>query len=173
MAPFAGTGSTASTGPVARLVRQGSAALAILGGVLVLALAVLVTASVLLRWLTSQGIPGDFELAQMGMSIAVFAFLPFCQLHRHNIFVDTFTSMAPRRFQAALDALWALIYAVIAGLIAWEMVIGAWETIANATTTMVLELPVGWAIVVAALLTAWLTLVALYTATQALARLRS
>jgi TRAP-type C4-dicarboxylate transport system permease small subunit len=173
MAMFAGAGSGTSAGPVARLVRQGSAALAILGGFLVMALALLVTASVLLRWLTSQGISGDFELAQMGMSIAVFAFLPFCQLHGHNIFVDTFTSGAPRRFQAILDALWALVYAAIAGLIAWQMLIGAWETVANATTTMVLELPLGWAIVVAAFLTAWLTLVALYTAAQALARSRS
>ena len=57
-------------------------------------LAVLVTASVLTRWLTAQGVPGDFELLQIGLALAVFAFMPLCQLRGGNLFVDTFTDAA-------------------------------------------------------------------------------
>lgn len=158
---------------MARFVLRASTVLAVLGGLLVLGLAALVTASVLLRWLTTRGISGDFELAQMGMSVAIFAFLPICQLRGHNIFVDTFTGWAPRRVQAALDALWALAYAVIASLISWEMALGGWETTVSATTTMVLGLPLGWPIVAAACLTVWLALVALVTAAQAILKARA
>ena len=173
MTTFATAGPEDEPGPALRLVLRISTGLAILGGVLALGLALLVTASVLLRWMTTRGISGDFELAQMGMSVAIFAFLPICQLRGANIFVSTFTAWAPRRFQAALDALWALVYALIAGLISWEMLLGGWETVASATTTMALGLPIGWAIVVAAFLSAWLTLVVVVTAVRALSKSRA
>lgn len=170
---FSTVGPDETTGPALRFIVRASAWLAILGGLLVLALSLLVTASVLLRWATTRGIPGDFELAQMSMSVAIFAFLPICQLRGSNIFVDTFTAWAPRRVQAALDAVWALAYTVIAGLISWEMILGGWETVASATTSMVLGLPIGWAIVAAAALCVWLTLVVLITVVNALAKCRA
>ena len=89
--------------------------MALAGGVLLLALAVLVTASVLKRWLTSQGIPGDFELMQIGLALAVFAFMPLCQLRGGNLFVDTFTDRLPAGLQRRLDGLWSLVYAAVAG----------------------------------------------------------
>ena len=44
--------------------------LAIAGGLVVVALAVVVTASVLMRWLAGSGMDGDFELVQMGLALA-------------------------------------------------------------------------------------------------------
>lgn len=145
-------------------------ALALFGGGLVLAFAAIVTVSVLGRWLLGRGIPGDFELVQTGLAIAVFAFLPICQLHRHNIIVDTFTTRAPVRVQAALDALWALVYAGVAFLIGWQTVHGASDTIRSGTTSMVLGLPIGWAMALAALFAFWLAAVAAVTAWRALRR---
>ena len=133
-----------------------------------LAVAALVTASVLSRWATSDSIRGDFDLVQMGVALAVFAFLPFCQLRGANIFVDSFTTHLPARARAALDALWSLLYAVAAGVIAWRMAVGARETVANGTTSMVLGLPIGWAIVIATVFTAWLAFVALVVAARAI-----
>ncbi len=37
---------------------------------------------------------GDFELTQMGIAVAVFCFLPYCQLYKHNISAEIFTSRA-------------------------------------------------------------------------------
>ena len=144
-----------------------SAALALFGGVLMLALAGLVTASVLSRWATSQSIAGDFDLVQMGVALAIFAFLPFCQLRGANIFVDTFTLRLPARARALLDALWSAVYAGVAGLLAWRMAVGARETVASGTSSMVLGLPVGWAMLLAAAFTTWLALVALVVAVRA------
>lgn len=151
-------------------VDRASTWLALAGGGLVLALALLVTASVLRRWLTSQPIPGDFELVQIGLAVAVFAFLPICQLHGANIVVDSFTARASAKLQAALDGLWALVYAAVAGLIAWQMVAGTREAFASHTSSMVLALPVGWGMALATASAFWLAAVALVTAVRAMRR---
>lgn len=149
-----------------RLVSRLTVGLAVAGGALVFGLAVLVTASVLMRWLAGRVVPGDFELVQIGISIATFCFLPLSQLRGHNIFVDTFTHRLPGRVRAALDGLFALLYAGIAALLAWQMGVGALETLASGTTTMVLGLPLGAPIGVAAVLCGWLALVALVSAVR-------
>ncbi len=67
---------------------------------------VLVTASVLMRWLGGEGVNGDFELVQMGLALAVFAFLPLCQAHarqRHGRHLhDPPAGAASRRHRRAL-----------------------------------------------------------------------
>jgi TRAP-type C4-dicarboxylate transport system permease small subunit len=150
------------------LVERVSVGLALAGGGLILLLAFLVTASVLRRWLTADSVPGDFELVQNGLAMALFAFLPICQLHGGNISVDTFTRATPAQLRAGLDGIWALVYAAVAGLIAWGTAVGARETLASGTTTMVLGLPIGWAMALSAAFAAWLTLVAVVTAARAL-----
>lgn len=172
MSLSAPTEPDSEAGPAFRFVLKASSALAIAGGALVLGLALLVTASVLRRWLTTRGIPGDFELAQMAMSVAIFAFLPICQLHGRNIVIDSFTNRLRRPIRAAIEALWALVYAAVAGLIAWQMALGGWQTLGSGTTTMVLGLPIGWAILAAAVLTFWLALVALVSVARLLLELR-
>lgn len=148
--------------------RRLSDRLALAGGALLLSMALLVTASVLLRWLTGQGIAGDFELLQIGLALAVFAFMPLCQLRGANLFVDTFTGRLPLVVQRRIDGLWSLTYAVVAVLIAAMMAMGGIETLRSGTTSMVLELPLGWPIAVCALLAAWLAWVVLLTALDAL-----
>lgn len=133
--------------------------LAIAGGVVVVGLAGLVTLSVLMRWLGGQGINGDFEMVQMGLALAVFAFLPLCQAHRGNVMVDTFTTRLPPRMQSGLDALWDLVYAAFAGFIAWRLAIGAVEARTSGTTSMVLGLPIHYAIGGCAAMAAFLALI--------------
>jgi TRAP-type C4-dicarboxylate transport system permease small subunit len=146
--------------------------LALAGGLLVVGLALLVTTSVVLRWLGGQGVNGDFEMVQMGLALAVFAFLPLCQAHRGNVMVDTFTSRLPARVQAAVDALWDLVYAAFAGFIAWRLSIGAMEAFTSHTTSMVLGLPIHYAIAGCAGMAAFLALICILTALRR-ARTRS
>src|SRR5690606_33058113 len=133
-----------------------------------LAAAFLVCASVGLRWATSSAIPGDFELVQIAVAVSAFAFLPFCQLRRGNIFVGTFTTSLPRRVTARLDALWDFAYGLTAAFIAWRLTIGAIETIASRTTTMVSGIPIGWAIAATAGMAALLAIASLATALRVL-----
>jgi TRAP-type C4-dicarboxylate transport system permease small subunit len=115
---------------------------AIAGGMLALAVAGLVTVSVLGRWLLSQPIEGDFEFVRMATAIAVFSFLPYTQVQRGNILVDSFTSRLAAPFRAGLDCLWDLTFAAIALLMAHGLWTGATEALRNRETTMQLQIVV-------------------------------
>jgi len=177
------TGSVAPEAGVLGRLERVARALALAGGTLSIAIAVMVTLSVVLRGsagalnpltlplgLRIGPIPGDFELVQMATALAAFAFLPLCQARRGNVIVDTFTTRLPRRFQAGLDALWDVVYAAMMALIAWRLAVGAFDAFASHTTTMVLLVPIGPAIAACAVLAAFLALVALATAAE---RIRS
>jgi TRAP-type C4-dicarboxylate transport system permease small subunit len=117
-------------------------------------------------------VPGDIELVQISTALAVFAFLPLCQARRGNIVVDTFTARLPLRARNGLDALWDLVYALAAGVIAWRLAVGAYDTIRSSTVSMMLSLPVGWAIAACAVMAVLLALVAIATAGQLLRHTR-
>ncbi|ONG55490.1 TRAP transporter small permease protein [Pseudoroseomonas deserti] len=125
-------------GPIARL----SGALMLGGSLLLLATALLTTASVLRRWLLDQPIPGDFELVQMGAGIAVFGFLAHGTLAGSHILVDSFTTWLPQRVQAAIDAFWNLVWGLVALALAWRMALGTLESLASDTRSMVLSVPI-------------------------------
>ena len=139
-------------------------ALAVLGGVIALAVAVVVALSVLSRWLFSSPIPGDFELAQIGTASAVFAFLPYCQLVRGNIVVDTFTSRLPKRTLRGIDGFWDLVYAAAMGLVAGCLARGTWDVYHSQEVSMVLRIPAWPGIAFGAVCCALLALLALSSA---------
>ena len=140
--------------------------LALAGGALMLAVATVVTASVLMRWLAGDGISGDFELVQIVTALGAFAFLPFCQGRRGNVIVDTFTRDLPRRVTRRLDATWDLLYAAIIAILSWQLVLGAHDAFASQTTSMVLGIPLGYAIAACAIMGVFLTLIASVTAAR-------
>jgi TRAP-type C4-dicarboxylate transport system permease small subunit len=140
--------------------------LALAGGLLMLTVATLITASVLMRWLVGDGISGDFELVQIATALSAFAFLPFCQARRGNVIVDTFTSNLPRRATLLLDATWDLLYAAIIAVLSWRLVLGARDAFASQTTSMVLGIPQGYAIAACACMGVLLTLIAAVTAAR-------
>ena len=110
-----------------RLLFTVSRALAVLGGFLACAMAGLVTVSVAGRYLFSAPIPGDYDLVGIISGCALFAFLPYCQLQRGNVVVDFFTVKVPARGKAALDGAGALVYLVVALVLAWRLYHGAVE----------------------------------------------
>ncbi|MCC8431298.1 TRAP transporter small permease [Reyranella aquatilis] len=147
-----------------RTAERLGAALALAGAALSLFIAGLVTASVGLRWATSSGLPGDFEMVQMAVALAIFSFLPYTQLRRGNMLVDTFTIRLPARVLSAIDAFWDIVYAAAAALLGWRLAVGAADAIGSRTSTMVLGMPVGWAIMACAAMAGLLALAALVTA---------
>jgi TRAP-type C4-dicarboxylate transport system permease small subunit len=147
-----------------------AAGVAVIGGLLSLAIAVTVTATVFGRNVLDEGIPGDFEYVQMGTALAVFAFLPLCQIRRGNIVVDTFSTVWPPRLRKMVDALWDLIYAAIMGLLAYTLLLGALDQKANGSATMVMGIPIWPAILACSVLCAFLSLVCIVTASRMLKR---
>jgi TRAP-type C4-dicarboxylate transport system permease small subunit len=113
---------------------------ALLGGLLALAVAVLVCASVVGRWLFYAPVKGDFEFVKIATAVGVFAYMPYTQLRRGNIMVDTFTQGLPARARDAIDAFWDLVYAAFMGFAAYGLWLGAIDARENYETTQELQL---------------------------------
>jgi TRAP-type C4-dicarboxylate transport system permease small subunit len=145
-----------------------TAALAMVGSLLVIAVALIVVTSVVRRWLTDDVIFGTVEIVEIATALAVFSFLPLCQARRGNVVVDTFTARLKPRALDRIDAFWDLVYAGVAALIAWQLLQGARDTIVSQTTSMMLGLPVGYAIAACAVMAAVLAIVAVATALRLL-----
>lgn len=158
---MSGTPAPAGSETGLRLLDGLARLLALFGGALAVCLALLVSISITLRALGLGGVRGDFEFVQMGVALIVFAFMPWCQARRGNVMVDSFTARLPPRFQAALDALWEVVFAAMMALIAWRLGAGALEAARSSTTTMVLLLPIAPAIAACAILAGFTALIAL------------
>ncbi len=104
--------------------------LAYAGGALLVSMALVTVASIIGRALLSLGlspIRGDFEMVEAGCAIAVFAFLPWCQLKRGHVTVDIAVDRLGARARAFFGFMGDIVIAVIAGLILWRMYLGFGE----------------------------------------------
>jgi TRAP-type C4-dicarboxylate transport system permease small subunit len=115
--------------------------LAIAGGLLLLATAIMVTWSVVLTTFFKSNVQGDFEMAQMANAIAIFAFLPLAQARSGHVFVDTFTGWVNPRVNELLDSLWTFVMFAVLAMIAYRTLIGALDSYKSNMQTMVLLLP--------------------------------
>lgn len=100
------------------------------GGIILVGIAVLTVASITGRALIVIGlspIRGDFELVEAGCAIAIFCFLPWCQLRRGHVTVDVLVARFPRRVQAFLGLIGDALIALAAGVILWRIWLGLGE----------------------------------------------
>jgi TRAP-type C4-dicarboxylate transport system permease small subunit len=144
---------------------------AVLGGLLLAAVAGVTVYSIIGRQAASLGwpsgpgaVPGAFELVELGVAVAVFLFLPYCQMNRGHIAADLFTAAVGPRLKAGLTAFGDLVFTAIAGLLAWRLALGALSMQTAGQTTMVLRVPVWWAYLPAVAALVLLTVVCAYTA---------
>lgn len=132
------------TSALARLQRLGEWS-AIAGALVALGAALLTTGSVLLRAVLNQPIPGDVEVTQMAIAVAISLCLPHCQARGANILVDFFTQRLGSSAIARLVAAGNLLLAVVYGLLAWRTLVGAMSVREAGETTMIIALPLWWA----------------------------
>ncbi|WP_416900231.1 MAG: TRAP transporter small permease [Minwuia sp.] len=122
-------------------------AVALFGGALLLVVMMLVVVSVIGRAFSGMGlgpVPGDFELVEMFTAVAIFCFLPWCQLERGHVAVDILAGpLGPRR-DAALAVLFNLGMTAVAAFILWRLWAGMQDKITYSETTFILQLPVWW-----------------------------
>ncbi|KMK67035.1 TRAP transporter small permease [Puniceibacterium sp. IMCC21224] len=105
-------------------------ALAILGGLILCAMAVMTMVSIAGRILGPFGlgpVRGDYELVANGCALAVFAFLPYCQLKRGHVTVDILTGQFSPRLQAVFGLIGDALIAVAAVLITRQLWFGFGE----------------------------------------------
>lgn len=88
-------------------------------------------------------INGDFELVEVGLAFAIFAFIPLCQLDGEHASVDIFISHFPslnRRMQILIDIAFALVLI----LITVKLYEGMESKRSSGQTTLLLQFPVWW-----------------------------
>ena len=117
---------------------------AIAGGVLLLAVVLVNVLSVVGR-IFGMPFPGDFELTEMGVAIAAFSFLPYCQLTDANVTADIFTARASERWVAIFRLAAAVVALLFALLLAWRMYYGMADQRTYGYTTAILQVPIWWA----------------------------
>lgn len=130
---------------IGKMIETVARALAMFGGVILSMLAVLTVISVTGRKLVFLGlapIPGDFELVEAGCAVAVFSFLPWCQLRRGHVTVDILVNAFPARFKITLGLIGNILLTLAAGLIAWRLALGLAEKMRYGETTFILAMPV-------------------------------
>ncbi len=116
-------------------------ALALLGGGLLLGVALLTAVSVVGRWLASQPVTGDIELVQLATAASIALFLPYCQLQGSHLVVDFFTARSSGPMQRRLDAVGSMLAGAVFFLMAWRAGVAVAEMRRAAETTMVLGIP--------------------------------
>ena len=162
--------------PVGRVLYRVTEAVAVLGGLVLVALTMLTVWSIIGRQIASTDwlrdlpvlslagpVTGDFELVELGCAVAVFAFLPYCQIVGGNVLVDFFTAKASPRTKALLAMLGDAVFTLIAATLTWRLVLGGEDLQRYGETTMVLRVPVWWGYVPAVAALVLLTLVCAYT----------
>ena len=125
-------------GPAHRLIEWWALA----GGLVLLGIALLIAWSVATGFLLGKPLPGDFELTQILVAVAVFSFLPYCQLTNANVTADLFTAGAGPRAVAALGVLAALLALGVSVVLTWRTWAGMLDYRQFVETTAILKIPI-------------------------------
>ena len=113
---------------------------ALAGGALLFLVVFLNTFSVT-GGIVGNPIPGDFELTEMGVAIAVFAFLPYCQLTNANVTADIFTSKSSPRWIALFGLISSVVALLFSILLFWCMSQGMIDRYNYQYTSAILLIP--------------------------------
>lgn len=167
--------------------RRTSQGLAILGGVIIVGFALVICVSVvgmtildvakalgLKAWLKEVGlgwigpIQGDYELVEMGMALAIFAFLPITTATMAHARVDVMTARLSSPIQRGLDLFWMLVMAMVMVFIAERLYFGLLSKLSSGDQTFLLQIPLWWGYAGAFGLSVVVALIELYCAIRRL-----
>lgn len=116
--------------------------MAIIGGVVLIALIIMTCLSITGRALIWAGlgpVPGDFELVEAGVAFAIFSFLPWCQYMRGHARVDLFQPLLGRGLNKVIDVIADILMFVAAYIIAWRLYAGMMDKYNYHETTFILQ----------------------------------
>ena len=129
------------TGLAARLIEYW----ALLGGIVLFAIVLMTAWSATSGMVFGRPLQGDVELTEMGIAVAVFMFLPYCQLVGANVTADIFTAGAGPRTVALLELVSALVALGFSALLLWRMYLGLLDYRRYVETTTILHVPLWYA----------------------------
>lgn len=163
---------TAQARPFAR-ARRVIELWALAGGLLLVAVVLMNAYSLLADIAFRRPLPGDFELVEVGVAVAAFTFLPYCQLTGANVTADIFTQNAGPRTVALLALLSGLIALAFSLLLTWRMTLGLVDIRRYGETTTIMSFPIWVAYVPVVASLAMLAVASFISIRDALADVRS
>ena len=113
-----------------RHLRNISRIMVYFGGTILTGIAIMTVISIIGRAFVKYGlgpIPGDFELVEAGCAVAVFSFLPWCQLNRGHVSVDVLANQFPKSLQGVLILIGDITISLVAFVITWRLWMGMGE----------------------------------------------
>lgn len=116
---------------------------ALLGGVVLLAV-VAVNVRQVAGGVAGLPFAGDFELTEIGVAVAAFMFLPYCQLVGGNVTADVFTARAGPRTLRVLRSFGSIAALCLSALLLWRMTAGMIDQKTYALTSAILQIPIWW-----------------------------
>jgi len=159
--------------PAGRILYALSATWAAMGGIALVVIACLTTVNAILKKVAGVYIPGEYEIAEIGVAMVAFTFMPLAQVTRSYLIVDIFTQHAPVRLKAALDAIASMVFALCVALLVWRVSAGGLDIAASGERTPELHLRYSWVFAVAVPSLALLAAACLHTAWSDWRRFRS
>lgn len=117
------------------------------GGALLTLLTLMVVISVIGRSFSGVGlgpVPGDYEIVEMGVGMAIFFFMPWCYLQGGHATVDLLYSHMPKSLQRFILWLSDLLMFAVWVLLTWRLWEGLLDKYNNHETTFILQMPLWW-----------------------------
>jgi TRAP-type C4-dicarboxylate transport system permease small subunit len=121
--------------------------LAMAGGAVLIVLIVLTCVSIAGRALLPfnlgvSPIRGIYDYTEIGMAMAIFAFLPLAQLREAHARVDLFGAMMPQALNLFLDLLFNIAMLAVAAIGTWRLWLGMQDKLRFGETTLIAQIPV-------------------------------
>lgn len=151
-------------------------ALALAGGTVLLGITLLTCVSIAGRALLPLDIGlgpirGIYDMTEIAMAAAVFAFLPWAQLREAHARVDLFQWAIPRKADQFLDVLFNAGMAFVAIVGTYRMFLGMQDKLSYGETTLIAQIPVWQGYAAGLVGAAGFVIVAMFCTLRAMRRL--
>lgn len=120
--------------------------LALAGGVVLIAIVLLTCVSIAGRALVPFDlglgpIRGIYDMTEIGMAAAIFAFLPWAMFMDTHAKVDLFKGLIPGFMNRFLDLIFGIAMAAVAVVISWRLYLGMEDKLSYGETTLIAQIP--------------------------------
>jgi len=150
-----------------------SEGLAVVGGISLVVVTVFTVVGVVGRTAFDMPILGDQEIVELGCAIAIFAFMPYCQMRAANVIVDFFTARLSQAIRDALDAVMNATFSACILVVTWRLAIGGIGAFDGSDASMFLRIPLWWGYAVAFVACVLWSAACLYSVRRSLGHMRA
>lgn len=151
---------------VEKFTRRLAEGMTLLSGFLLMIGVILTVISIAGRAMTPLGLsalPGDYELVETFVGLAIFSFMPFCQFKRGHVGVDLFVMMLGNRAMNFTQLIGDIVVTGLFMLLTWRHLYGTIDKYHSHDTSFILGFPLWWGFAVAFVMMLAICFICLFT----------